>query len=113
MERAYNLTARQWEAWMGEAYRPSYNVAPSQRVPVTASHPACRRRASDRSDALGSDPVLRARGTTEVLGLSGNALDDRYPCLRVNLSREAEPRVGEQLRVLLAGPLLSTNRKHP
>jgi putative SOS response-associated peptidase YedK len=34
MERAYNLTARQWQAWMGEAYRPSYNVAPSQRVPV-------------------------------------------------------------------------------
>ena len=34
MERAYNLTARRWEAWMGEAYRPSYNVAPSQRVPV-------------------------------------------------------------------------------
>ena len=34
MERAYNLTARQWEAWMAEAYRPSYNVAPSQRVPV-------------------------------------------------------------------------------
>ena len=31
MERAYNLTARQWEAWMDEAYRPSYNVAPSQR----------------------------------------------------------------------------------
>ena len=21
MERAYNLTARQWEVWMGEAYR--------------------------------------------------------------------------------------------
>jgi putative SOS response-associated peptidase YedK len=34
MERAYNLTARQWEAWMNEAYRPSYNVASSQRVPV-------------------------------------------------------------------------------
>ena len=29
MERAYNLTARQWQAWMGEAYRPSYNVAPA------------------------------------------------------------------------------------
>ena len=28
MERAYTLTARQWQAWMGEAYRPSYNVAP-------------------------------------------------------------------------------------
>ena len=28
MERAYNLTARQWEAWINEAYRPSYNVAP-------------------------------------------------------------------------------------
>ena len=28
MERAYNLTARQWEAWMAEVYRPSYNVAP-------------------------------------------------------------------------------------
>ena len=28
MERAHNLTARQWEAWMAEAYRPSYNVAP-------------------------------------------------------------------------------------
>ena len=34
MERAYNLTARQWQSWMGEAYRPSYNVAPSQRVPA-------------------------------------------------------------------------------
>jgi putative SOS response-associated peptidase YedK len=31
MERAYNLTARQWH---DEAYRPSYNVVPSQRVPV-------------------------------------------------------------------------------
>ena len=30
MEQAYNLTARQWQAWMGEAYRPSYNVAPSR-----------------------------------------------------------------------------------
>ena len=30
MERAYDLTARQWEAWMDEAYRPSYNVAPSR-----------------------------------------------------------------------------------
>jgi hypothetical protein len=30
MERVYNLTARQWEAWMNDAYRPSYN-APSQR----------------------------------------------------------------------------------
>ena len=29
MERAYNLTARQWQAWMDEAYRPSYNVAPA------------------------------------------------------------------------------------
>jgi len=29
MERANNLTARQWEAWMNEAYRPSFNVAPS------------------------------------------------------------------------------------
>jgi putative SOS response-associated peptidase YedK len=34
MERAYNLTAPQWQAWMDEAYRQSYNVAPSQRVPV-------------------------------------------------------------------------------
>src|SRR4029453_540936 len=34
MERAYNLTGRQWQAWMAEAYKPSYNVAPSQRVPV-------------------------------------------------------------------------------
>jgi hypothetical protein len=25
MERAYNLTARQWQSWMGEAYRPSFN----------------------------------------------------------------------------------------
>ena len=30
MERAYNLTARQWESWMDRAYRPSYNVAPSR-----------------------------------------------------------------------------------
>ena len=30
MERAYDLTARQWQAWMDEAYRPSYNVAPSR-----------------------------------------------------------------------------------
>ena len=37
MERAYNLTERQWEAWMGEAYRPSYNVASWQRVPVCES----------------------------------------------------------------------------
>ena len=29
MERAYNLTARQWQSWMDEAYRPSYNVAPA------------------------------------------------------------------------------------
>ena len=29
MERAYDLTARQWQAWMDEAYRPSYKVAPS------------------------------------------------------------------------------------
>jgi hypothetical protein len=28
MERAYNLTARQWQSWMDEAYRPSYNVTP-------------------------------------------------------------------------------------
>ena len=34
MERVYNLTARQWQSWMDEAYRPSYNVAPSQPVPV-------------------------------------------------------------------------------
>jgi putative SOS response-associated peptidase YedK len=34
MERAYNLTGRQWTAWMSEAYRPSYNVAPTHRVPV-------------------------------------------------------------------------------
>ena len=34
MERAYNLTARQWQSWMDEAYRPSYNVAPSPREPV-------------------------------------------------------------------------------
>ena len=34
IERAYNLTGRQWQAWMVDAYRPSYNVAPSQRVPV-------------------------------------------------------------------------------
>jgi len=33
MERAYHLTARQWQAWRDEAYRPSYTVAPSQRVP--------------------------------------------------------------------------------
>jgi hypothetical protein len=30
MEHAYNLTARQWEAWMDEAYRPSSNVASSR-----------------------------------------------------------------------------------
>ena len=30
MERAYNLAVRQWQAWMDEAYRPSYNVAPSR-----------------------------------------------------------------------------------
>jgi hypothetical protein len=30
MERAYNLTGRHWESWMDEAYRPSYNVAPSR-----------------------------------------------------------------------------------
>ena len=30
MERACTLTARQWEAWMGEAYRPSSNAAPSR-----------------------------------------------------------------------------------
>ena len=35
MERAYDLTARQWQAWMGEAYRPSYSAARSQRVPVS------------------------------------------------------------------------------
>ena len=34
LERAYNLTARQWQARMDVAYRPSYNVAPTQRVPV-------------------------------------------------------------------------------
>jgi putative SOS response-associated peptidase YedK len=34
LERAYNLTGRQWQAWMDGAYRPSYNVAPSQQVPV-------------------------------------------------------------------------------
>jgi putative SOS response-associated peptidase YedK len=34
IERAYNLTGRQWQAWMNEAYKPSFNVAPSQRVPV-------------------------------------------------------------------------------
>jgi putative SOS response-associated peptidase YedK len=34
LERAYGLTSRQWHAWMMEAYKPSYNVAPSQRVPV-------------------------------------------------------------------------------
>ena len=38
MERAYNLTARQWEAWMNEAYQAELQrrtvVAPSQRVPV-------------------------------------------------------------------------------
>ena len=28
MERAYNLTARQWEAWMDKAYRPSYTSHP-------------------------------------------------------------------------------------
>src|SRR5688572_7311317 len=34
LERAYGLTAREWQAWMTEAYKPSFNVAPSQRVPV-------------------------------------------------------------------------------
>ena len=34
IERAYALTARQWGPWMNEAYSASYNVAPSQRVPV-------------------------------------------------------------------------------
>ena len=97
---------------MGEAYRPSFNAAPSQRVPVlrVIRHVDGERRIDPMRWGL---IPLRARGTTEVLGLSGNPLDDRYPCLRVNLSREAEPRVGKQLRVLLAGPLLSTNRKHP
>jgi len=34
IERAYALTARQWGPWMHEAYSASYNVAPTQRVPV-------------------------------------------------------------------------------
>jgi len=34
LEREFNLTARQWGPWMNEAYSASYNVAPSQRVPV-------------------------------------------------------------------------------
>jgi putative SOS response-associated peptidase YedK len=65
MERAYNLTARQWEAWMGEAYRPSFNVAPSQRVPVlrVIRHVGGERRIAPMR--WGLTPLFRARGTTK------------------------------------------------
>ena len=32
MERAYDLTGREWQAWMDEAYRPSYNGAGASKV---------------------------------------------------------------------------------
>jgi len=50
---------------MGEAYRPSFNVAPSQRVPVlrVIRHVGGERRIAPMR--WGLTPFFRARGTTK------------------------------------------------